>query len=120
MGLSRRTSPMLCSFMLFHAIVNPEGRYAPRLVDDHRDDAAIETVRQWIEASSAVTVLTGAGISTDSGIPDFRGPNGVWTKDPAAEKRATLQHYVSDPEVRKQAWRSRVDSPGLAAQPNPG
>jgi NAD-dependent deacetylase len=81
---------------------------------------AIELVRQWVDAAKAVVVLTGAGISTDSGIPDFRGPNGVWTKNPAAEKTATLQHYLADPEVRRQAWRSRLDSPAWHAQPNAG
>ena len=71
-------------------------------------------------AAQRVVVLTGAGISTDSGIPDFRGPNGVWTKNPAAEKMATLQHYVADPEVRKAAWQNRLHSPNWKAQPNAG
>src|SRR5437868_4957890 len=78
----------------------------------------MELARHWLAAPARVTVLTGAGMSTDSGIPDFRGPNGVWTKDPKAEKLSTLQHYLADPEVRVRAWRSRLDSPTWAAQPN--
>jgi NAD-dependent deacetylase len=80
----------------------------------------IETVRGWIDGAERIVVLTGAGISTDSGIPDFRGPQGVWTRDPAAEKLATLQHYVADPDVRRRAWRDRLQSPAWQAQPNAG
>jgi len=87
---------------------------------DHDLDTLVRRVRGWIAEAERVVALTGAGISTESGIPDFRGPQGVWTKNPEAEKQATIQHYVADPEVRKRAWRSRLDSPAWSAQPNAG
>ena len=71
----------------------------------------IDLVRTWLAAAGRIVVLTGAGISTESGIPDFRGPRGVWTTNPAAEKQSTLQHYLADPEVRRAAWRSRMPHP---------
>src|SRR5256884_6515357 len=80
----------------------------------------IPTVTRWIDEAQRVVVLTGAGISTDSGIPDFRGPQGVWTKNPEAEKMATLQYYVSDPDVRKRSWRTRLEHAAWSASPNPG
>ena len=81
---------------------------------------AIPTVRRWVDAAQRIVVLTGAGISTDSGIPDFRGPQGVWTRNPVAEKQSTLQIYLADPEVRKAAWRSRLDHAAWSALPNRG
>src|SRR3989475_6924427 len=82
--------------------------------------AMLETVRRWIDEAERIVALTGAGISTDSGIPDFRGPQGVWTRNPGAEKLATLQHYLADPDVRTRAWRSRLESPAWQAKPNAG
>ena len=86
--------------------------------DVHAD--AVERARQLVAEARRVVALTGAGISTDSGIPDFRGPNGVWTKDPSAEKTATLAHYLAEPDIRRRAWRNRLDSPAWSAAPNDG
>ena len=84
------------------------------------DPADVERARALVADAERIVVLTGAGISTDSGIPDFRGPNGVWTKNPKAEKLAHIDVYVSDPEVRERAWRNRLESPLSGAQPNAG
>ncbi len=82
--------------------------------------SAIETVREWIREADSVAALTGAGISTDSGIPDFRGPTGLWTKDPTAEKMATLDAYVSDPDVRRRSWKWRLETQQNKREPNDG
>ncbi|AHH96343.1 SIR2 family NAD-dependent protein deacylase [Kutzneria albida] len=73
---------------------------------------------ELVGAARRVCVLTGAGVSTDSGIPDFRGPNGVWTRDPEAERMFTLSAYLSDPDVRRRSWLNRAENPAWAAQPN--
>ena len=77
-------------------------------------------VRTWVDASSRVVALTGAGISTESGIPDFRGPQGVWTKNPKAEKLSNIREYMADPEVRRLAWQGRLHHPAWTATPGPG
>ncbi len=80
----------------------------------------LSSIAQWIREADNVVALTGAGISTESGIPDFRGPQGVWTKDPKAEKLSHISHYLSDPEMRKRVWRTRLEHPSWSAQPNRG
>jgi NAD-dependent deacetylase len=77
------------------------------------------TAQRLLARAGQVTVLTGAGISTSSGIPDFRGPQGVWTKDPEAQKVFTLQNYLADRSVRERAWRMRQDNAALSARPTP-
>jgi NAD-dependent deacetylase len=80
----------------------------------------IEQARKLVDAAGRVVVLTGAGISTDSGIPDFRGPQGVWTKNPLAEKMSNIHYYLADREVRKLSWQNRMNSPAWTAKPNAG
>lgn len=83
-------------------------------------EADLERARALIEQARRIVVLTGAGISTDSGIQDFRGPNGLWTKNPEAEKTMTLQTYMADPEHRRRAWQNRLTSTLWDAEPNAG
>ncbi|MFE0415513.1 SIR2 family NAD-dependent protein deacylase [Streptomyces tendae] len=65
-----------------------------------------------------VAILSGAGVSTDSGIPDYRGPNGLWRRDPEAEKLVTYEYYMADPEIRRRSWLMRRDTAALHAEPN--
>ena len=82
--------------------------------------ADIEAVAALLREARSVVVLTGAGISTESGIPDFRGPDGVWTKNPDAERTATIQHYVANRDHRVSSWANRAGSPMQTAEPNAG
>jgi NAD-dependent deacetylase len=84
------------------------------------DAVDLALVRSWIEAAERIVVLTGAGISTESGIPDFRGPNGLWTRNPAAEKASDIRYYLADPEVRRAAWQARLRNAAHKVEPNGG
>lgn len=82
--------------------------------------AVPEPPPDWLTAATRITALTGAGISTDSGIPDYRGPQGVWTRDPDAEKLVTLSYYLADPDIRRRAWLMRAELSARAPRPNAG
>ena len=82
--------------------------------------AVPDVLPDWLTSARRICVLTGAGISTDSGIPDYRGPNGVWTRDPDAEKLVTLSYYVADPDIRRRAWQMRRDLQDGDVRPNAG
>src|SRR2546421_3479529 len=98
------------------------GRPAPRPEPQPmgRDDGHLAEIAGWVRGARSVVVLTGAGISTESGIPDFRGPKGVWTKDPKSEKLSNLHYYMTDPEVRVASWQARLVHPAWTAEPNAG
>lgn len=81
---------------------------------------AISRVSDLVREARSIVILTGAGISTESGIPDFRGPNGVWTKNPGAEKTATLQHYIANRDARVNSWKNRLSSNMWQSEPNAG
>src|SRR3954468_6059087 len=85
-----------------------------------RNTSEIKQVRELVDGARRIVVLTGAGISTESGIPDFRGPQGLWTKNPQAEKLSNIHYYMSDAEVRRQSWQARLAHPAWTAQPNNG
>lgn len=82
--------------------------------------AAVELAARWLREARSPVVLTGAGISTDCGIPDFRGPEGLWTRDPTAERLSNIGYYVADPALRRIAWQRRADHPAWTARPGEG
>jgi NAD-dependent deacetylase len=78
----------------------------------------LDEVAAWLRSARSVVALTGAGVSTESGIPDFRGPNGIWTRDPRAERLSNIGYYVADPAIRRESWQRRLDHPAWGARPN--
>jgi NAD-dependent deacetylase len=95
--------------------LQPSGRLTK---DDKVTAADLPHAASWLTGVRRLAVLTGAGISTDSGIPDFRGPSGLWTRDPAAERMSTYQAYVAEPALRRRSWQNRLAHPAWSAEPN--
>ncbi len=79
---------------------------------------AVDRIAGWLVAASRVTALTGAGVSTGSGIQDFRGPQGLWTTQPEKERLFSIDAYLADPEVRQQVWQLRLENPAFTTEPN--
>ncbi len=90
------------------------------MIEPAHGDRDVQRVAAYVAAADRITVLTGAGISTDSGIPDYRGPTGVWTTNPAAMRLVNIADYVADPQVRRDAWQERLHHPAWTATPGAG
>ena len=96
-----------------------DGFSPPAMSDDTEEAAAL------VARSTRIVLLTGAGISTDSGIPDFRGPNGLWTRNPGAEEASNIATYIESADARSACWSMQRDlqscGPGGGApRPNRG
>lgn len=81
-------------------------------------DESLDEARRLVESSTNVVVITGAGVSTASGIPDFRGPEGVWTKNPSAERLSNIDTFTSSSEVREEVWQRLLQRRAITIQPN--
>jgi NAD-dependent deacetylase len=80
--------------------------------------SGIDRLRQLLADSSRVVAFTGAGVSTESGIPDFRSPGGIWTK----YRPIDFREFITSEEARREAWRRKfaIDGAIQAARPNRG
>ncbi len=90
------------------------------MIESDTPTLRLEAAQGWLGTAQRILVLTGAGLSTASGIPDFRGPQGIWTRDPDAEKLSDIRYYLADSNIRRKAWLSRRDSPVWKARPGLG
>jgi NAD-dependent deacetylase len=83
-----------------------------------RVSATIERVAGWLREARSAVVFTGAGISTESGIPDFRSPGGVWSRN----KPVYYNEFLASADARFEYWRQKAEAAGdfLQAQPNDG
>lgn len=82
------------------------------------DPGGFDQAAELMASAGRITVLTGAGVSTDSGIPDFRGPNGLWTKNPSAQAFSDINTYMGDINVRRKVWLQRRAHQVWEAAPN--
>src|SRR5262245_57384335 len=80
--------------------------------------SVLARARALVAAAERVVVLSGAGISTESGIPDFRGPNGLWTTSREPNWPPSFQSYLDSPEIRRKVWQTRLTHPSWQAEPN--
>ncbi|MCC5949399.1 MAG: Sir2 family NAD-dependent protein deacetylase [Nitriliruptoraceae bacterium] len=85
---------------------------------DATEQELVDDVAAWVRGARQVVVLTGAGVSTASGIPDFRGPKGLWTTQPGSERLFSIDAYLEDPEVRAEVWQRRAHDPAFRVGPN--
>src|SRR2546430_6397643 len=81
-------------------------------------ETAIDELQELVEAARVIAPFTGAGISTECGIPDFRSPGGLWTKN----KPIPFDEFLASQKMRDEAWRRRfaMEAQFSAARPGRG